>query len=321
MRDGFGREIDYLRVSITDRCNLRCQYCMPQELESVPHESILRFEEVLRLCEIAVRLGIRRFRVTGGEPLVRKGAADFLKELRQVPGVEFLAITTNGTLLKAYREQLAQARLDSVNISLDTLSKERYRRLTGFDGLADVLDGMDAALEAGIHVKLNCVLMRGVNQEDILPLAALAEAKPVDVRFIELMPLGAGRGFEGVRGAEALAVLRQKYPDLEPAPSGGGGGPARYFGSKGLLGRIGFISPISDHFCGGCNRVRLSSEGFLKLCLYHGEGTDLRALLRGGAGDGEIRAAMERAILAKPEGHRFGSGGDEQLSGLSRIGG
>ncbi len=321
MRDGLGRGIDYLRVSLTDRCNLRCRYCMPEDLPSVPHERILRYEEILRLCGIATELGITRFRVTGGEPLVRRGAAEFLAVLRQVPGVQTLAMTTNGVLLAERMAALADARLDAVNISLDTLRPERYRAMTGLDGLAAVRAGIDAALTAGLRVKLNCVLIRGVNEDELLPLAALAEEQPMDVRFIELMPMGAAAGLRGVPGGEALAALRGAYPDLAPALEAGEGGPARYWRSTRLRGRIGFIDAISGHFCGGCNRVRLSSEGFLKLCLYHDKGADLRALLRGGADDAEIRAAMALAILNKPAGHRFGSEADANLGGLSGIGG
>lgn len=320
MLDALGRDIHYLRISITDRCNLRCRYCMPVAIPSVPHEEILRYEEILRLCRIAVSLGITRFRVTGGEPLARKGAAEFLGALREVPGVETLGLTTNGVLLAETLERLRPAKLDWVNISLDTLSPQRYRELTGTDGLERVLAGLRGALAEGLAVKLNAVLMRGFNEDEILPLADMARKLPVDVRFIELMPLDAAKDMERIPGAEVLEALRKAYPNLAPSAAQGNG-PARYWQSPSLLGRIGFINPLGEHFCGGCNRVRLSSQGFLRLCLYQEDGVDLRALLRSGAGDREIAQAMERGIRAKPVGHCLESGQDGGLTGLSSIGG
>lgn len=320
MLDALGRQINYMRISITDRCNLRCRYCMPQDIPSVPHEAVLRYEEVLRLCRIAVGLGITRFRVTGGEPLARKGAPEFLAALREVPGVETLGLTTNGVLLAETLERLRPAKLDWVNISLDTLSPQRYHSLTGTDGLQSVLAGIHGALEEGLAVKLNAVLMRGVNEDEILPLADMARRLPVDVRFIELMPVGAAQGMERIPGAEALAVIKKAYGDLTPSATQGNG-PARYWQSASLKGRIGFINALGEHFCGGCNRVRLSSQGFLRLCLYQEDGVDLRALLRSGVGDGEIARAMEQGIRAKPLGHCLDRGQDGGLQGLSGIGG
>lgn len=320
MLDALGREINYLRISITDRCNLRCRYCLPQGVHCVPHEDVLRYEEILRISRVAVSLGMTRLRITGGEPLARKGAPEFLAALRQVPGVETIAITTNGVLLAESLDRLRPARLDWVNISLDTLSGERYRDLTGVDGLAQTLEGIHAALAGGLAVKLNCVLMRGINDDEILPLTSLATQLPVDVRFIELMPVGAARDLARVPGAEVLEVLKSAYPDLAPAATRGNG-PARYWQSPAFLGRVGFIDAMGDHFCGQCNRVRLSSQGFLRLCLYHGEGLDLRALLRSGADDEQLRRAMEQAIGGKPEGHHLETGETGGLSGLSKIGG
>lgn len=328
MRDGFGRRIDYLRVSITDRCNLRCRYCMPTDLPHVPHEQILRYEEILRVCGIAGELGVHRFRVTGGEPLTRKGATDFVAALRTLPGVEAVGMTTNGSLLLQHLPGLVNAGLSALNISLDTLRPDRYQSLTGRDELFRVLEGVQRALDAGLRVKINCVVLEGVNDDEVPDLAALAEKWPVDVRFIEVMPLGAARAFRPVPGDELLLRLQKIYPDLAPETPFAGerlahqaGGPARHYQSKALKGRLGLIDPISRHFCGGCNRVRLSSQGFLRLCLYHETGLDVRALLRGGATDGEIKAAMEAAILGKPEGHRFGGGEYARLNGLSTIGG
>ena len=320
MLDALDREINYLRISITARCNLRCRYCMPGDIPSVPHEAVLRYEEILRICRIAASVGITRLRITGGEPLVRKGAPELLAALRQVPEVETIALTTNGVLLAQYLDRLRPARLDWVNISLDTLSRSRYRDLTGVDGLPQAMEGILGALAAGLAVKLNCVLMRGINEDEILPLAELVLKLPLDVRFIELMPVGAARGLTRVPGTEVLRVLKSAYPDLIPAAARGNG-PARYYHSPAFLGRVGFIDAIGEHFCGECNRVRLSSQGFLRLCLYHGEGLDLRGLLRSGADDGELRRAMEQAIGGKPEGHCLEAGDTGGLQGLSGIGG
>ncbi len=320
MRDALNRRIDYLRVSVTDRCNLRCRYCMPHGADPVPHERILRFEEILRVCRIMTELGVRHIRVTGGEPLVRRGTPDFLCNLRQLPGVDRLSITTNGALYAQHAAALSPARLDGVNLSLDTLDPLRYHEITGGGALADALSAIDRALADGVQLKLNCVLMRGVNDDEIPQLAALAKDRLLDVRFIELMPLGAGRDFERVPGAEVLGLLRAVYPDLTPVASDSPG-PAQYHRSASLRGRIGFIDPIGGHFCAGCNRVRLTSEGYLKLCLGHPDGLDLRALLRGGATDGDIHLAIERAIQQKPDSHRFCDASGAATAGLYTIGG
>ncbi len=319
MIDRCGRTIDYLRVSITDRCNLRCRYCMPSDLPKAAHASILSYEEIQRLCGIFCELGIQHIRVTGGEPLVRKGCMGLLQALRGLPGLEALNLTTNGVLLSEHIPALAALPIDSLNISLDTLRSQRYKALTGYDGSGDVLRAIRQAVEAGMRVKLNCVVMRGVNEDELPDMAKLAQELPVDVRFIELMPLGAATAFEAVPGEEVLARLRREDPALAPVASRGAG-PARYFASPSLQGRIGFINALTDHFCEGCNRLRLSSQGFLKLCLFHNDGIDLRTLLRTGAGDRQIREAIEVAIAKKPKGHAFGQSASE-LDGLSSIGG
>ncbi len=309
MHDGFGRELNYLRLSVTDRCNLRCRYCMAEGVEFIPHEAILRYEEMLRLCGIFAGLGVRRFRVTGGEPLVRRGIDGFMEALKKTQGVEAISLTTNGLLL----EDKHLKWVDSVNISLDTLDKKQYENLTGADGLGKVLK----ALRQNVKVKINCVVMKGINESQVVPLAALAEKDKVDVRFIEVMPFGAAAAFEPVPSALLLKNLRFLYPDLTLVSKENLSGPARMYHSEKLQGRIGFISPMSGHFCGECNRLRLSSTGFLRLCLYDEAGVDLKALLRHGASDEEIKQAILAAVLKKPERH--GLGGD--LPALNQIGG
>ena len=289
MTDQWGRTIDYLRVSVTDRCNLRCRYCMPRGVELCSHSDTLRYEELLRVCAVAVALGVTRFKITGGEPLVRRDCAAFLARLKALPGVEQVTLTTNALLLSQCLDELAGAGVDGINISLDTLDPERYRRITGFDGGAveQVLTVLDDCVRRGIRTKINAVLLPETRDEPPR-LAALAAGRPVDVRFIELMPIGEGRGLKGVSPDEAR-----------------GNGPAQYYAAAALEGRIGFIGAVSHAFCAACNRVRLTSTGVLKPCLCYEEGTDLRSLLRGGCTDEALARAMAGAIRGKPLAHCF----------------
>ena len=321
MLDSFGRDINYLRISITDRCNLRCKYCMPDGCESVGHGDILSYEELLRLAGLFARLGVRHVRVTGGEPLVRRDAAGFVRSLKAVPGIEKVSMTTNGTLLTRFARELAEAGLDSVNISLDTTSRALAREVTGEDGVVDaVLEGLELVREYGIPVKLNAVLLEDT-AGTLVELARFA-GRGVPVRFIELMPMGVGRFLSGLDPERALAALREEWPDLHPVEARIGSGPAHYYASAALAAPIGFIDAVSHRFCAGCNRVRLTSQGFLKPCLCFDEGTDLRALLREGAGDGEILGAMESCIFKKPRQHCFDTPQDISESKLmSQIGG
>lgn len=320
MIDRFGRTIDYLRLSVTDRCNLRCRYCMPHDVPFVEHESILRFEEILRVCGIAARLGIRHLKVTGGEPLVRKGCAQLVSRLKAIEGIETVTITTNAMLLNRYLPQLADAGLDGVNISLDTLNRERYAAITGTDGLPTVLEAVDSALAAGIRTKINCVPLASTPMDELLEVVALAEARPLDVRMIEMMPIGSGADFASADLEELLRRLNEKYPDLHESDRKRGFGPANYYESTALRGSIGLIRAVSRSFCDRCNRIRLTSEGYLKLCLCHGTGVDLRALLRNGADDERLYTVMEQAIFSKPAQHSFGAAVSETRA-MSQIGG
>ena len=318
-----GRLIDYIRVSVTDRCNLRCKYCMPEDLPFIPHDRILRYEEILRICGIFAKLGVRIVKVTGGEPLTRKGCVEFIRDLKMIPGIEHVTLTTNGVLLEPYIDDLVVLGLDCVNISLDSLDPGIYERITGRDEFARVWSSLHKALDVGLRVKINNVPMRGVNDGEILAFAKLAETLPLDIRFIEQMPSGDDIHYHRVPAEEVLDMLSQAYPDLTADAMPHGFGPARYFKSAGLKGAIGLIDAISNHFCAGCNRLRLTSEGFLKLCLYYDDGLDLRGLVRGGASDDEIEAAIIRAVAQKPERHAFGSDPDGSggIGTMSRIGG
>lgn len=323
MLDQYGRRIDYLRISITDRCNLRCKYCMPNGIVQTPHSAILTYEEILRVARQAALLGITKFKVTGGEPLARIGCVGFVESLKATPGVEQVTMTTNGLLLPEVLKPLIAAGLDAVNISLDTLDAEKYRRLTGFSGSAiSVLTSLlQSCVEYKLRVKVNAVLLEE-NREELPELAALAQTLPVDVRFIELMPIGMGAAMRGASPDGALAALTRRWPDLHPVEERRGNGPAHYYASRELLGRIGFIDAVSHSFCQGCNRVRLTSTGLLKPCLCYGTGTDLRGLLRGGGSDAQLKAAVEQTVFAKPRAHCFAAPGSiTEHRGMSQIGG
>ncbi|MCL2621004.1 MAG: GTP 3',8-cyclase MoaA [Defluviitaleaceae bacterium] len=319
LSDRFARKIDYMRVSITDRCNLRCAYCMPEDVECIRHENVLRFEEYLRLFEILAELGIKYVRVTGGEPLVRKGWLDFVKALKVINGIERVTITTNAVLLEQHLDELAKIGLDGLNISLDTLDPQTYHKITGFDVFGQVWSSINKAVELGLKVKLNCVPIKGVNDGEILKMVTLPRTLPIDMRFIELMPTSVSGDLEGVATEDILEAVKMEYPHLAGDDTIRGFGPARYYKTPDMLGSLGFISPISHEFCSGCNRIRLSSDGFLTLCLHHSVGLDLRGLLRGGAGNAEISSAIVEAVNNKPERHHIGE--EIGLKHMSKIGG
>lgn len=304
MIDQFGRTIDYLRVSVTDRCNLRCRYCMPEGCHWLPMEEILTLEEIVRICSIAARLGITKIKVTGGEPLVRRGCVELVSMLREIPGIEQVTMTTNGVLLSDATRRLKEAGLSAVNVSLDTLDPDRYREITGRDGLSDTLRGIRSALEAGLRTKVNAVLQHGVNDDEWKALAELAKERPLDVRFIEMMPIGYGKKFRPVSNRELEERFRQTYPDFRRDETTHGNGPAVYYHIPGYMGSIGFISAIHGKFCAQCNRVRLTSTGFMKSCLCYEDGEDLREPLR--RGDWEtLEERMTRVMRKKPEAHCF----------------
>jgi len=288
----------------------------------LPHDEILSDEEFVRACKIASELGIKYIRVTGGEPLARPGPLDLLREIRKLPLVEHLALTTNGVLLERHVKALVDIGISAVNVSLDTLDRQTYLAITGRDCFDKVWRGVEAALDAGIPVKLNCVPLPGMNDDDILKIAALSEKWPVDIRFIEAMPIGQGERFQSIDNNVILGKLLAVYPGLRANDQRRGFGPAIYYTGGPLRGSIGFISPLSNCFCNQCNRVRLTSEGLLKLCLYYSGGVDLKSLLRNGASDDTIKKAVAAMISHKPEKHGFKSehSPDEQKK-MWQIGG
>lgn len=305
MLDSFGREINYLRLSITDRCNLRCRYCMPEDgVPTTAHDDLLRYEELLRIAAAAVALGIDRFKVTGGEPLVRQGCTDFIRRLKALPGVRQVTLTTNGLLLPPLLDELCEAGLDGVNISLDTLDNAQYQRLTRRTHTADEVLHAVRLCAARLPTKINAVLLPETANQ-LIPLAELAQALPVDVRFIERMPLGAGENDPPVNANAALIRLCARWPQLEPISAPRGNGPAHYFHAPGFKGCIGLIDAVSHGFCDHCNRLRLTSTGLLKPCLCYEQGVELKPLLRDGADDATLRDAIRAAILQKPAAHCF----------------
>lgn len=307
--DAQGRKIEYLRVSVTDRCNYRCIYCMPPKGQgNIPHAEILSYEELLRLCRLMASMGVSRYKVTGGEPLCRKGVVGFIRSLKGLPGVEQTTLTTNGALLGPVVDPLADLGVDGINVSLDTLSQDRYAGMTRGGGeIATVLQAMAAAKARGIRVKVNVVPLMGRNEKDLLDLARFSLERGYHICFIELMPVGRGALYQGVPQEAVRKMLEQAFGPLEPLNRRIGNGPAEYFSVSGLDAGVGFISAVSKKFCSSCNRIRLTSSGFLKTCLHHNIGVDLKPFLRSGATDDDLARLIRDAVDKKPLAHEFDS--------------
>ncbi|QGG46657.1 GTP 3',8-cyclase MoaA [Heliorestis convoluta] len=327
MLDRFSRDIHYLRVSVTDRCNLRCVYCMPEDgISLLGHDDIMTFEEMEKMIKVAASLGIRRVRITGGEPLVRKNLTSFVAALKAIPGIEDVALTTNGILLPQYAQDLREAGLDRVNISLDTMRSDRFRDITRNGTIEDVWSGIEAALNANFHpVKVNVVVMGSINDDEIADFASLTKRWPVHVRFIELMPIGEGeQSFRGhfVSIEEMISKINQSGQKLYKHDGIKGSGPATYYTLEKAQGTVGFISAISKHFCNSCNRLRLTAEGQLRPCLHGAKEIDLKTPLRLGATEKKLQLLFMQAISSKPDQHFLsdqGWGGQARM--MSQIGG
>jgi cyclic pyranopterin phosphate synthase len=309
MLDKYKRNINYLRVSITDRCNLRCTYCRPKEGISLKgHEDILRYEQILRVVGQAVKMGFIKVRITGGEPLVRRGFVEFVQRLKKIEGLEDISLTTNGILLERFAKDIFAAGVKRINISLDSLDADRFREITGGGNLDDVLRGIDAADRAGFApIKINTVVIRGFNDDEALEFARLAMKKPYQIRFIELMPVSMvniNQPREFMPNAELLKRI-QKHFRLEESgkKKQSADGPARIFSLAGGAGEIGFINPVSDHFCSTCNRLRLTADGKLRACLLNESEVDLKEALARNCSDEELAGFIGRAIMLKPEKH------------------
>jgi GTP 3',8-cyclase len=304
LTDAYGRRVNYLRLSVTDRCNLRCSYCMPAAgVDPCSHQEVLSYEELLRIAKAAISLGVEKIRVTGGEPLVRRGIVDFLAQLAALPGLKVLAVTSNGLRLGELAQDLKRAGVTRLNISLDSLDPATFAAITRRDAFAQVMEGIDCAARAGFPIKLNTVVMRGVNDHEVEEFAALSLKHPFAVRFIEYMPMvgeeDAGR--LAVSGEEILSRIAARYP-LLPLPHDKMGGPAKNFRIAGAPGSVGVITPMSNHFCGDCNRIRVSATGQARNCLFARQTLDLRPVLAGGDPEA-LRRALSGCIAAKGERH------------------
>jgi cyclic pyranopterin phosphate synthase len=326
LTDAFRRPVTYLRISVTDRCNLRCVYCMPESgLPWIPKAEILTFEEIARIVEAAAASGVRGVRLTGGEPLVRRDLAQLVRALAAIPGIDDISLSTNGLLLAEQAEELAAAGLRRVNVSLDTLREDRFFAIARRPGLERVLAGIDAALAAGLApLKLNCVVMRGRNDDELAAFAELTRRRPLHVRFIEVMPVEDNLALQRdayLSAGEIVARLEALGP-LAPVAGPGGNGPARYFAFPGALGTAGVISPLSHDYCERCNRVRLTADGRLRLCLFGDYEIDLREPLRAGASREAIAELFRGGMLIKPERHHLRLGEQSsRMRAFSEIGG
>ena len=310
--DTFGRFHDNLRISVTDRCNIRCQYCMPEDApEYVPRAEILTFEEITRFAGIASQLGITKLRITGGEPLVRKDIEVLIERLRQVPGIDDLALTTNAVLLAEKGPALYAAGLRRLNIHVDTLDRERFVRITRRDDLTRVLRGIDRALELGFGpIKINAVAVKGLTDDDIVPLARFGRERGMEIRFIEFMPLDAQGLWDRTKllpADEIIETLSREIAQLEEVPGRDPRAPAEEYAYADGGGKVGFIASVSRPFCGNCNRIRITADGKLRYCLFALEETDVKSLLRSGATDGQIADVVRGVVARKWAGHTINS--------------
>jgi cyclic pyranopterin phosphate synthase len=294
---------------------------MPDGIEWLPMEEILTLEEICEVCRQAARIGINKIKVTGGEPLVRKGCIDFIRMLKSIPGIEQVTLTTNGTLLSDYAQMLSEAGISAVNVSLDTLDPQKYAQITGSDALSDVLNGIAAAERCHIPLKINAVLQKGINENDWLALTELAKERSVDVRFIEMMPIGLGKQYETISSMKLLQKMKEHYGTLQLEEKIHGNGPAVYYRIPGFQGSFGFISAVHGKFCNQCNRIRLTSTGKIKPCLCYGETVSLKEALRNGTSD-QVYDLLVQAIMQKPAAHRFEETTSiTELHEMSKIGG
>ncbi len=312
MKDQFGREVSYLRLSVTDNCNLRCVYCMPQDTRNEPEDNNLTIDEYFRAVKIFSKLGIKKIRITGGEPLVRKGIDELVKKIRTVSGIEEIAITTNGILLEKYLDGFIENGVTSLNISMDSVNRENFRKITCGGDLEKVVKSIKKAKENKIKVKLNTVIIRGMNEHEITDLVKFAIENGVDIRFIELMPIGCARNMKGMKSHEIVDDLKEKMSNIELEEENSENkeikraGPAEYYNISGTDIRLGFISPLSSCFCDTCNRIRVTSDGKIKQCLYYTAKVDLKEIFRNRTlSDDEILKIVENEIYTKNRKHEF----------------
>ena len=323
--DRFGRKIHYLRISLTDHCNLRCVYCMPEDMTFRPNAELMQDDELLALVRMFAGLGCDKLRLTGGEPTVRAHVVDLVREMAATPGIKSLSMTTNGVLLKKLAGPLKAAGLQRVNVSVDTLDAAKFKRLTRWGSLQQVWEGIEEAERVGLTpIKLNAVIVRGYNEEDVVDLAALTLDRPWQVRFIEMMPFAGATEFQQtqvVKAAEMMATIQTRLGPLEAVNGGALDGEARIYRAPGARGEVGFISSVSQPFCASCTRARLTADGRMRLCLLRDKEVDLLTPLRGGASLDELRQMILAGIWEKPWGHGLAQGEVATNRVMSEIGG
>ncbi len=317
--DRFGRTINYLRISLTDKCNLRCVYCMPEDITFRPRAELLQDDEIDRLVHLFASLGFNKIRLTGGEPTVRLNVVDIVRRIAQTPGIQTVAMTTNGLLLNELAQPLADAGLQRVNISIDTLNPEKFNKITRWGKVEDVWNGIDASQRAGLGIKLNAVVVRNYNdKEDVVDLARLTLAQPWQVRFIEMMPFGDVADFQQagvVSQDELMATISAELGPLSPVNNGELDGEAQLYRLDGASGTVGFISSVTQPFCASCTRARLTADGRLRLCLLREKEVDLLTPLRDGATNNDLKAIIEEGIWWKPWGHKL----EDHIIPLNRV--
>lgn len=305
MIDKFGRKVDYLRISVTENCNLKCIYCIDENILNTYKNDILTDDEIVKIATECASLGIKKIRITGGEPLVRKNIENLIYRLNNIKEIEEIYITTNGVLLHDKIEILKKNGLTGVNISLDSIDKDRFKKLTKFDKLKEVLLSIDKALELGLKVKINTVIVDDINKDEIIDFVNLTKDKNIDIRFIELMPIGAAKKYKGTSNEEILNIINENFKNIKVENKSKRSGPAKYIRVDNYKGKIGFISPISDCFCENCNRIRLTSTGFLKKCLHYNYGIDLKKHIRSNISDKDLKNLIYLNIYDKPQNHLF----------------
>lgn len=319
MKDKWNRTINYMRISVTDQCNLRCCYCMPEDgIKYFDQNEILTFEEMETIVRAGASIGISRIKITGGEPLVRKNITQFIKKIKSMNGIEQVTLTTNGVLLKKYAHELKEAAIDSININFPAVTREKYQSITRRDEFDLVMEGIQVASDLGIHLKLNCVSRKTITDEELLEYVRIAKETNVDVRFIEMMPLGYGKMYETYSNEKIMERLNRLLENQLKASDFRGNGPAVYYEVEEFKGKIGFVSAVSHKFCNECNRIRLSADGDLKLCLNYNRGVSLKNVLRYGEPESLLKV-MEQAIYEKPQEHCFYGDSDLTMENKNMV--
>lgn len=307
MLDSYNRSIDYVRISVTDRCNFRCVYCMPPSgVTYVQQEELLSFAEIIKVCKALVKIGISKVKITGGEPFVRKGVTTLIKDIKQIEGITSVTVTTNGYYLEEVMDELIEAKIDGINVSLDTCDARHFNNITAKNVYDKVLRGLEKAIKSPIpSIKINFVPIKELNIDQIVPIVKFAKEKSIILRFIELMPIGYGTKYTPVTGSKIREIIEESFGMMKPINKALGNGPAEYYALEGFSGAIGFISAVSEKFCSTCNRIRLTSNGFLKTCLHYNKGIYLKEYLKKDISEEDLMTIISKEISQKPQNHGF----------------